>query len=68
MSEIELVPICRASLSVNEATTIHNTPAGTMMIGELHQGRFEGERLKGNQRGAAALRAPICPPSSLYST
>ena len=62
MDELELVPLCRAFLKVEEVLVLENTPNGTMMIGELVDSVWEGERFTLRQRGRAAadwmLQAP----------
>lgn len=52
--DLELVPICRAVLPVHEAIVLEATPQGTLMVGELRNSRWEGERLRASQRGHAA--------------
>lgn len=48
---IELVPLCRGTWVLGSSTMLQDTPAGTRLIAELHDGRVEGERLTGNLTG-----------------
>ena len=43
MDELELIPICQATIPVSEAIVIEGTPTGTLMIGELRDSRWEGD-------------------------
>lgn len=52
--ELELVPLCKAVIPVSEAIVLENPPTGTLMIGELCDSRWEGERFRARQRGRAA--------------
>ena len=54
MEELQLIPICKALIPVHEAIVIDNAPFGTLMIGELRDSRWEGERFMASQRGHAA--------------
>ena len=54
MDRLELVPICSAFIPVHELIMVENTPQGTLMIGELRDSRWEGERFRANQRGHAS--------------
>ena len=54
MQPLELVPLCEAVIDVGEVTVLENTPTGTLMVGEIVDSRWEGERLRARQRGRAA--------------
>jgi hypothetical protein len=54
MQELELVPLCGARIDIGEAIVIEGTPTGNLMVGEITQARFEGERFNAEQRGRAA--------------
>ena len=54
ISDLELVPLCKATIPVREAIVLEGTPTGTLMIGELRDSRWEGERFTASQRGSAA--------------
>ena len=58
MEELQLVPICSAVIPVHEAIVLEGTPLGTLMIGELRDSRWEGERFTARQRGHAAADWP----------
>ncbi|MFO0688607.1 MAG: DUF3237 family protein [Myxococcota bacterium] len=51
---LELVPLCRAFIRVRETIVLENTPSGTLMIGELVDSVWEGERFRLVQRGSAS--------------
>lgn len=52
--ELELVPLCRAFIKVKETLILENTPSGTLMIGELVDSVWEGDRFRLTQRGRAS--------------
>lgn len=54
MDRLELVPICSALIPVHEVVLVEGTPQGTLMVGELRDSRWEGERFRATQRGHAA--------------
>ena len=54
MEPLELIPLCKAIIQVREAVVVENTPTGTLMIGEISDSRWEGERFSARQRGLAA--------------
>ena len=54
MKPLELVPLCSAVIEVGEAIVLENTPTGTLMVGEIRDSRWEGERFRARQRGRAA--------------
>lgn len=54
MEPLELVPLCSAVIEVSEAIVLEDTPTGTLMVGEIRDSRFDGERLRARQRGRAA--------------
>jgi len=54
MLDLELVPLCSAVIRIREAIVLENTPTGTLMIGEIEDSRWEGERFSARQRGRAA--------------
>jgi hypothetical protein len=51
---IELVPLCTATITLAEPFMLPSTPSGTRVIAEVADAVFEGERLRGRQRGHAA--------------
>jgi hypothetical protein len=51
---IELVPLMTATINLREPIMLPNTPSGTRIIVEVSSAAFEGERIKGKQKGAAA--------------
>ena len=54
MEPLELVPLCKAVIYVRELVLVENTPTGNLMIGELENSTWEGERFTARQRGQAA--------------
>jgi hypothetical protein len=54
MDALELLPLCRATLPVHEAIVLEGTPMGTLMVGEIRESRWQGERFSARQRGHAA--------------
>jgi hypothetical protein len=50
---IELVPLGRMTIDLNEPMVLPNTPLGTFVVAELAGARFEGERLKADAKGSA---------------
>jgi hypothetical protein len=54
MTDLELVPLCGAFMKVAETIVLENTPSGTLMIGELVDSVWEGERFRLTQKGRAA--------------
>jgi hypothetical protein len=60
--ELALVPLCKVFMKVEETLVLKNTPSGTLMIGELVDSVWEGERFRLTQRGRASadwlVRAP----------
>jgi len=51
---IELVPLMNARIDLREPILIPDTPSGTRMIVEVESATFEGDRIKGKQKGVAA--------------
>ena len=51
---LELVPLCKVFMKVEETLVVENTPSGTLMIGELVDSVWEGERFRLTQRGRAS--------------
>jgi len=51
---LELVPLCTLTFTLGPPTMIPNCPAGTRVIVEVGDGKVEGERLRGKQKGVAA--------------
>lgn len=51
---LELVPLCSVFMKVEETIVLENTPSGTLMIGELVDSVWEGERFRLTQRGRAS--------------
>jgi hypothetical protein len=66
--ELELVPLCKAFMRVEETLVFDQTPSGTLMIGELVDSVWEGDRFRLRQRGRASadwlMRSPdgVCRP------
>jgi hypothetical protein len=54
MGNLELVPLCSVFMKVQETVVLENTPNGTLMIGELVDSVWEGDRFCLRQRGRAA--------------
>ena len=54
MDELKLIPICRAELPVHDTIVVEGTPQGTLMVGELRDSTWEGERFRARQQGHAA--------------
>jgi hypothetical protein len=54
MKPLELVPLCKAFIQIREAVLVENTPTGTLMVGEISDSVWEGERFSARQRGQAA--------------
>jgi len=54
MSSIELVPLCTMTLEISEIFQVGRGLFGSRGIGELINGRLEGERLRADQLGRAA--------------
>ena len=52
--ELELVPLCKVFMKVEETVILENTPSGTLMIGELIDSDWEGDRFRLTQRGRAS--------------
>lgn len=50
---IELVPLATATIALAEPFFLPGTPSGTRAIAEVHDVVFEGERLRGRQKGRA---------------
>lgn len=51
---IELVPLMTATINLREPIMLPNTPSGTRVIVEVASASFEGDRIKGKQKGVAA--------------
>jgi hypothetical protein len=51
---IELVPLMTATINLREPIMLPNTPSGTRIIVEVASASFEGDRIKGKQKGVAA--------------
>lgn len=51
---LELVPLARASIELAAPFVLPDTPAGTLLIFEVTDAVFEGERLRGRMVGRAA--------------
>ena len=51
---VELIPLARASATLSPPVVLPNTPAGTRVIFEMTDYRFEGERFTARQKGVAA--------------
>ncbi len=51
---IELVPLMTATINLREPIMLPNTPSGTRLIIEVASATFEGDRIRGKQKGVAA--------------
>ena len=51
---IELVPLMNATINLREPFLLPNTPSGTRLIVEVASATFDGERIRGKQKGVAA--------------
>lgn len=51
---IELVHLADATITLAEPFVLPGTPSGTRIIAEVQEILYEGERLRGRQKGAAA--------------
>ena len=65
MDDLKLVPLCSATIPVSGVHTLEGTPAGSLMVGELRDARFEGERFAASQCGAAAADWLTVTPSGV---
>jgi len=54
MGDLELIPLCSVFMKVKETLMVENTPRGTLMIGELVDSVWEGDRFCLRQRGSAS--------------
>lgn len=54
MEPLELVPLCKAFIQVDQTIALERTPTGSLLIGELVDSVWEGERFSLRQRGRAA--------------
>ena len=54
MDSFKLIPICSVLMPIHEAIVVEGTPQGTLMVGELRDAVWEGERFTARQRGHAA--------------
>ncbi|MBW2245273.1 MAG: DUF3237 family protein [Deltaproteobacteria bacterium] len=54
MTGLELIPLCSVFMRIEETIVLENTPSGTLMIGELVDSVWEGERFKLTQKGRAS--------------
>jgi hypothetical protein len=50
---LELIPLCHVFMRVEQTWTLDQTPNGTLMIGELVDAVWEGDRFRLTQRGRA---------------
>jgi hypothetical protein len=50
---IELVPLCTATITLQDPMVLPNTPSGMRTIIEVGAAKLEGERLSGTMKGAA---------------
>jgi|TARA_B110000305_G_C19254556_1_gene546425 hypothetical protein len=51
---LELVPLCSATIKVHSTAILENTPTGHLMIGEIEESTWIGERFSAHQRGRTA--------------
>ena len=65
MEPLELVPLCNAVMPVHETRAIEGTPQGSLLIGEVRDARWEGERFKASQVGHAAADWLTLTPSGI---
>ena len=54
MDSIELIPLCEMRLEISEIFSVGRGLFGSRGIGEIVNGRLEGERLRAEQLGRAA--------------
>lgn len=54
MDPLELVPLCQASMKVEEVLVLDDSPGGSLMIGTLVDSVWEGDRFCLRQRGRAS--------------
>ena len=54
VQDLELIPLCRAVMKVRETIVLPDTPSGTLMIGELVDSVWEGDRFRLVQKGRAS--------------
>lgn len=54
MEPLALIPLCRATLHVSERIVLEDAPGGTLIVGELVDSVWEGDRFRLVQRGRAA--------------
>jgi hypothetical protein len=59
---IELVPLASATLELGEAITLERGPFGTRAVFEMRSCVYEGERLRGRQKGVAAADWELIAP------
>jgi hypothetical protein len=50
---IELVPLCTATITLQDPMVLPNTPSGMRTIIEVATAKLEGERLSGTMKGVA---------------
>jgi hypothetical protein len=67
MTGLELVPLCSAFMKVEQTLVLEDTPGGTLMIGELVDSVWEGDRFRLTQIGRASADWLMCTPSGRAS-
>jgi hypothetical protein len=54
IEKLELVPLCSATIQVSSTAVLENTPTGHLMIGEIEESTWTGDRFTAHQRGRTA--------------
>ena len=65
---LDLVPLCNATVKLAPPIMVGATPSGNRMIFEVQEARFEGERLRGSMKGAAAADWFVVSPDGAVGT
>jgi len=64
---MELIALATARITLAEPFILPGTPAGTRMIAEVRDAVYEGERLRGRMKGAAAADWATLSPESVIT-
>ena len=54
IEKLELVPLCSATIQVSSTAVLNDTPTGHLMIGEIEESTWTGDRFTAHQRGRTA--------------
>jgi hypothetical protein len=54
IEKLELVPLCSATIQVSSTAVLKDTPTGHLMIGEIEESTWTGDRFTAHQRGRTA--------------